>query len=988
MNKNQNQNLIIKSLLGGGKLEDENKILLEEINKIKKQFEEQTKEIQKLKDENANLIQEIQLEAKPKKQSKIEDYDFTNIKKFLRTKDEILLPENNHIYLYDENETAFDRIEEEKQKTLKFSLNSKGEKVVEKVNLKLQDYQTNFIKDWSLSTQKNVILYYGVGLGKTIIAVNCAEQFAVLNNNEKQVFFITPSSLVLGTIKEMFYRGIDPTRKNSKGQYIYNFVSYQQLLRSKFDFTDDCLIIIDEVHNLRNIRTEEIFEKVSSRKKEQTGTYSLVGNKLSQRLITTKATFSRCLFMTGTLFVNSSQDIEAIISIGEQSAPLINFSFAKYQNMIYDDEAFKNRYNGLIAYKTLSDNDPRFPTKKYIVDFVRGEPEPIHDEEYDPFSYSGRNEFNNLKIKWILKFIKERPKERTIIYAQFLTLHAQNILEQLKKKGVKVGFITGQQSAVQKMEVVRQYNTGELNVLVFTLAIKEGISFKETNNIIFDDPYWNYAIMEQIIARGIRLDSHSKGSKSVIDIHLLIGVNKDGNKTLLDELKKGIEDVFNNNIKTYTKEKEIIFVESVKQAGTDIKIYQKVLNKQLEINNFWFRMNKICDSFEKANTIDNNEFVLNFNNEILEREKEKNISNLEKNKIKKEMYKDFYLKNINKIKQQNLRDFSKMKEFRNPDLEDINTNLVKIDNIEKVKEFIKKGTPLSEIFNNFNISKTIITTFQANFTPEEQVNKLIKLSGIEEDKNPLLYVLEPTAGIGNMLGGLITLPNIQNMLISSNEIFNLFYEIGKEKYKDINNIFWTNIDFLNYQSRFSFDYIIGNPPFNLATQANVLNRYGKLEIDEKTKKPIKGDVRLYDINFVSMCFNMLKVGGKIAFIISDRFLRDTKQPFKKFNQYMEYYKNINHLHIEKVEEFKTTNKEKTTKEQETAFGMVYIIITKKSMQDFIIFNGLEVDSKTGKDIEKGGQIEDLSDELGNQIKKPKAKKRTKRKKRTKSKKRN
>jgi hypothetical protein len=532
------------------------------------------------------------------------------------------------------------------------------------------------------------------------------------------------------------------------------------------------------------------------------------------------------------------------------------------------------------------------------------------------------------------------------------------------------------------MEVVRQYNTGELNVLVFTLAIKEGISFKETNNIIIDDPYWNYAIMEQIIARGIRLDSHSKGSKSVIDIHLLIGIDKKENETVIKNFKKEMEDVFNNNIKTYTEETKI----NTSLAGTDIRMYKKVLEKQQEINNFWFRMNKICDSFEKANTIDNNEFVLNFNNEILEREKVKNLSNIEKNKIKKDMYKDFYSKQLIKIKQQNLRDFSKMKGLRNPDLEDFNTNKLRISDLDMVKNLIKIGTPLNEIFEKYNIDKTIITTFQANFTPQEQVNKLIKLSGIEEDKNPVLYVLEPTAGIGNMLGGLITLPNIQNMLISSNEIFNLFYEIGKEKYKDINNIFWTNIDFLNYQSRFNFDYIIGNPPFNLATQANVLNRYGKLEIDEKTKKPIKGDVRLYDINFVSMCFNMLKVGGKIAFIISDRFLRDTKQPFKKFNQYMEYYKNINLLHIEKVEEFKTTNKEKTTKSQETAFGMVYIIITKKDLQDFIIFNGLDVDPKTGKDIEKGGKTEDLSDELGNQIKKPKAKKEPKEKKEPKAKK--
>ena len=42
----------------------------------------------------------------------------------------------------------------------------------------LKYYQTDFIKNWSLSKLKLCILYYGVGTGKTRIIVNCAQQFS------------------------------------------------------------------------------------------------------------------------------------------------------------------------------------------------------------------------------------------------------------------------------------------------------------------------------------------------------------------------------------------------------------------------------------------------------------------------------------------------------------------------------------------------------------------------------------------------------------------------------------------------------------------------------------------------------------------------------------------------------------------------------------------------------------------------------------------
>jgi superfamily II DNA or RNA helicase len=184
-----------------------------------------------------------------------------------------------------------------------------------KAGFKLQKHQKDFVKNWSLSSQEVTICYYGVGSGKTIIMILCAEQYLSINQ-DSFVYFCVPSSLVLNVIREMINRGIDPRRKNKNGEYMYNFLSYSQILHSTFDFKNNTLLIVDEAHNLRNVRSKTIHEKISARKRIKTDTYTIKGNVLASKLINTDTKFSRCIFFTGTLFVNTHEDIEALISIG------------------------------------------------------------------------------------------------------------------------------------------------------------------------------------------------------------------------------------------------------------------------------------------------------------------------------------------------------------------------------------------------------------------------------------------------------------------------------------------------------------------------------------------------------------------------------------------------------------------------------------------------------------------------------------------------
>jgi len=98
---------------------------------------------------------------------------------------------------------------------------------------------------------------------------------------------------------------------------------------------------------------------------------------------------------------------------------------------------------------------------------------------------------------------------------------------------------------LQKMHTVHLYNSDQIKVLIFTLSIKEGISFLETNNFIAIEPYWNYAIFEQIIARGIRLNSHKQGNKTNINLYFLVGVEMEDD-TKVKKWLKSAQNIFNN----------------------------------------------------------------------------------------------------------------------------------------------------------------------------------------------------------------------------------------------------------------------------------------------------------------------------------------------------------------------------------------------------------------------------------------------------------
>jgi hypothetical protein len=403
----------------------------------------------------------------------------------------------------------------------------------------------------------------------------------------------------------------------------------------------------------------------------------------------------------------------------------------------------------------------------------------------------------------------------------------------------------------------------------------------------------------------------------------------------------------NNDIKEFVFPQRESNGAKIKQTGEisnsyqsrDIDLYNRMFLKQEEINIFEKQLLAL-PRFEDVNNNENNAFVKEYNDALEEIAKITGEAPKLKESIdlKKKMYKEFYQKNIQFINSRIIRfsEDTRFKSNRNPDLEERSSGNKHGDKSAEIKSLIDKKASLADFLKLFGISKQDITLFQANFTPSSEVQIVVDKCGIKKDKRENLKVLEPTAGIGNFVEELLLCDNKYNFMIDCNEYNNAFYQIGKTMYSEVDNVKWYNGDFWVFQNKYNYDYILGNPPFNLAHQVLTKVVY-KSQKGQPTPEPtfVKVDKRLYDIHFVSKAYNMLNDDGVLSMIISDRFLRQTDGEFAIFNLYLDAMRKINELSVDivKTGEFKA-DKKSVSKEMATQFGMVCITLIK--LKDFNI----------------------------------------------------
>ena len=106
------------------------------------------------------------------------------------------------------------------------------------------------------------------------------------------------------------------------------------------------------------------------------------------------------------------------------------------------------------------------------------------------------------------ELFKKNKDARAFVYSNFLGAGVEPLGRMLTKRGIKYNLFQGGLAPKVRKEIVRQYNEGEVPVILGTGAASEGLDLKKTSLVQILEPHWNNARIEQAIGRGIRYKSH------------------------------------------------------------------------------------------------------------------------------------------------------------------------------------------------------------------------------------------------------------------------------------------------------------------------------------------------------------------------------------------------------------------------------------------------------------------------------------------------
>jgi superfamily II DNA or RNA helicase len=117
------------------------------------------------------------------------------------------------------------------------------------------------------------------------------------------------------------------------------------------------------------------------------------------------------------------------------------------------------------------------------------------------------------KIQMMAKHLKEMhgkdPNFRGVVYSNYLNAGLEPMSRALQKHGIPHNVFTGEVSKKQRDQMVKDYNSGKVPVLLVSGAGSEGLDLKGTKAIQLMEPHWNESRINQVIGRGIRYQSHA-----------------------------------------------------------------------------------------------------------------------------------------------------------------------------------------------------------------------------------------------------------------------------------------------------------------------------------------------------------------------------------------------------------------------------------------------------------------------------------------------
>lgn len=373
---------------------------------------------------------------------------------------------------------------------------------VERSKVKLNSYQKKVV--YFLSSRKNrgLLVVHPPGSGKTLTAVTYSQCFLDMFPDQ-EVIVITPSSL-----KSNFRKGLREYGVSEKDLKKYKIYSFDKFSKEKGNVKcKDNLVIIDEVHNLRNM-----------------GLGSHTSGVRAKAALACVYRAKKILLLTATPFVNDLTDLISMVNLVHGGNAMIT-----KKSQIKEVADLKPYLRGYVDYvKPVYDsNYPKMDEhmikikmpKSYEEDYcklIRGQlvnesvfssPRSFYNAHRRAVNKVGaRSEFLSLKIKKAIELIGD---QKSVIYSNWLDYGLDPIGDALDEAGISFEGYRGDISESEKNEIKDIFDRDEVQVLITSPTGKEGLDLIGVRNVIIMDPPWNYAGVKQIRERARRYGSHS-----------------------------------------------------------------------------------------------------------------------------------------------------------------------------------------------------------------------------------------------------------------------------------------------------------------------------------------------------------------------------------------------------------------------------------------------------------------------------------------------
>lgn len=782
----------------------------------------------------------------------------------------------------------------------------------------LLDHQRRFLNGFLIGNLRCSIMFHGVGTGKTFTAVATIKMYLQLYPTHK-VHIITPPAVMFNFIDSLIKYGINPQDPRFK------YFSYSKYANNKIDSTN-ALVIIDEAHNLRTeikatfITNDDGMEIDSLKKGMRPAKIILKTEKAHKVICLTATPFVNIPYDIENLIAIGEGRPPLLQNLfGEMISNDDNFyDYFKYQISSYNRKFEKGdfpeereRYIPIVVDNPSDMKDLDSKEKKDRIEALEGL-RALASKSNPAYTFSriASLQFDGIKFDWVMNEIMKEPDKKYVIYTAFLDKGVKEMIMRLNAKGIRNATITGRVKTIDKAQNIDGYNNfhnedyynNKYQVLIITKSGSEGVNLLETRGIFVIDGVWNDALYEQIVARAIRYKSHHNlpENERYVNVYKLF-VCFQAEKHLIEKLDNGEGFDFQKFINDFKQLKVKLKenknrLKELNEEDTGNSLMSKTSRFTLSKSDYDPDVLKSLKGEERKKYI---EEKLKFGKDRAKYDTEELINLV----LKKIPSTDFYMFILQRNKQNKINQMiTQLKEVPNtekaiediPDakelmnkVNDLYTENKQIDIVKLLIEALRNemnatnrtikreintsGSRLDELKNAsyklalLNREKASVRVNQEFFTPDYIVKELLELSGItKEDKFSGGSILEPSAGMGNIVRGLLEVQEKRKLMYKIDMVEPVennrkhLHDYAKEIPAVLN--LCESRDFLSFIPSHKYNYCIMNPPFKLT-----LPKY------EET---------VYGYHFVMRAFAMLKVNGVLTAII---FHKDKDIPeFKAF----------------------------------------------------------------------------------------------------------